>query len=69
MNAPEKLRALIDGLNKRKAAGPVTGGDGRMQSEALNTSAMARNMAMDRYKLGSASEVKKTLPLAQLVRK
>jgi len=69
MNQITQLRALIDGLHKRQAKGPVTGGDNRMQVEAINTSAIARNMAQDRYRPGAAGEVKKTLPLAQLVRK
>lgn len=65
MTASEKLRALIDNINKAKAEAPRTGGDGRMQAEAVNTSAVARNMAMDRFKVGGS--VGKTLPLKQLM--
>lgn len=65
MNAPEQLRSLVDQLNKAKALTPKTGGDGRMQAEAINTSAMARNMAMDRFKVNG--KVWKPLPLAQLM--
>lgn len=49
MTPHEKLRSLIDRLNKRPSY--PTGGDGRMTAEAINTSAMARNLAKDRYKI------------------
>jgi len=62
MNTQERLRALVDRLNKQTAKLP-TGGDGRMVTEVLNTSAIARNQAMDRYKKGKTS---KTLPLREL---
>lgn len=63
MTPHEKLRALIDQFNKQKT--PSTGGDNRTNAEVMNTSAIARNMAMDRFKI--APEVR-TLPLRQLMR-
>jgi hypothetical protein len=62
MNPQEKLRALIDKVNKQTPKLP-TGGDGRMTAEALNTSAIAKNQAIDRYK---KSNVVRTLPLREL---
>jgi hypothetical protein len=61
MTPHEKLRTLIDKLNKQPRV--PTGGDNRMTAEALNTSAIARNQAMDRYKPG---KVARTMPLREL---
>lgn len=62
MTPHEKLRTLIDKVNKQKQQLP-TGGDGRTVEEAINTSAIAKGQALDRYKKGS---VAKTLPLREL---
>ena len=56
-----RLRALVDSANKQKT--PATGGDGRTMAEVMNTSAIAKGQAMDRYKV---SKVVKTLPLKEL---
>lgn len=48
MNQLEQMRALIDRANKQEKW--PTGGDGRMTAEALNTSAIAKNQAIDRTK-------------------
>ena len=71
MKPQTKLRAQIDKANKDAAKAPAraTGGDGRMQAEVLNTSAIMRNLAMDRFKLANPGTVRKTVPLAQLMRK
>ena len=61
MSPHEKLRSLIDKLNKQPQQ--VTGGDGRMTAEAINTSAVAKGQAIDRYKPG---KVAKTRPLREL---
>lgn len=48
MTPHEKLRALIDKLNKDSRL--PTGGDTRITAEAINTSAIAKNQALDRFK-------------------
>lgn len=63
MTPQAKLRALIDSLNK--AARLPTGGDGRMTEEALNTSAIAKGQAMDRYKPAVAMKPKSLKELQQ----
>jgi len=47
MTGPQRVRATVDKLNKRKAMRPPmpTGGVERMQAEAVNTSANARGLA------------------------
>lgn len=62
MTPQERLRALIDKVNKQTPRLP-TGGDGRTTAEALNTSAIAKGQAMDRYKVNKAV---RTLPLREL---
>ena len=62
MTPHEKLRTLIDKLNKQRPVLP-TGGDGRMTAEAVNTSAIAKGQAIDRNKLG---KVVTTQPLREL---
>lgn len=62
MTPHEKLRALIDKTNKQKQQLP-TGGELRTTEEAINTSAIAKGQAIDRYKKGN---VAKTLPLREL---
>lgn len=62
MTPQERLRALIDKVNKQTPRLP-TGGDGRMTTEALNTSAIAKGQAMDRYRV---NKVVRTLPLKEL---
>ena len=47
-NHLEQMRALVDRANKQEKW--PTGGDGRMTVEALNTSAIAKNQAIDRTK-------------------
>ena len=47
-NHLELMRALVDRANKQEKW--PTGGDGRMTAEALNTSAIAKNQAIDRTK-------------------
>ena len=47
-NHLEQMRALVDRANKQEKW--PTGGDGRMTAEALNTSAIAKNQAIDRTK-------------------
>jgi hypothetical protein len=61
MNPHEKLRALIDKLNKQPYT--PTGGDGRMIAEVQNTSAIAKGQAIDRSKPG---KVARTKPLREL---
>jgi len=61
MSPHEKLRALIDKLNKQPHL--PTGGDGRMTVEAVNTSAIAKGQAIDRYKPGKVAQTK---PLREL---
>lgn len=61
MSPHEKLRALIDNLNKQPYQS--TGGDKRMTAEAINTSAIAKGQAIDRYKPG---KVARTKPLREL---
>ena len=48
MNHLEQMRALVDRANKQEKW--PTGGDGRMTAEALNTSAIAKNQAIDMTK-------------------
>jgi hypothetical protein len=62
MSQQDRLRELIDRLNKQKPNLP-TGGDNRTLAEALNTSAIAKGQAIDRNKKG---KVAKTLPLREL---
>ena len=62
MNTQERLRALIDKVNKQTPKLP-TGGDGRMTAEALNTSAIAKGQAMSNSKVANAP---RTLPLREL---
>ena len=62
MNSLEKLRALVDKANKNKT-GP-TGGDNRMQSEVMNTSAIAQMQAAERSKVGQAV---KPMRLAEMI--
>ena len=47
-NHLEQMRALVDRANKQEKW--PTGGDGRMTAEVLNTSAIAKNQAIDRAK-------------------
>ena len=61
MSPHEKLRSLIDKLNKQSHL--PTGGDGRMTAEAVNTSAVAKGQAIDRYKPGKVAQTK---PLREL---
>jgi len=61
MSPHEKLRALIDKLNKQPRQS--TGGDGRVTAEALNTSAIAKGQAIDMYKPGKVAQ---TRPLKEL---
>ena len=61
MSPHEKLRSLIDKLNKQSHL--PTGGDGRMTAEAINTSAVAKGQAIDRYKPGKVAQ---TRPLREL---
>ncbi len=56
-----KLRALIDNMHKQQT--PSTGGDGRMMEEVMNTSAIAKGQALDRYKVAG---VARTMPLREL---
>jgi hypothetical protein len=56
-----KLRALIDNMHKQQT--PSTGGDGRMMEEVINTSAIAKGQALDRYKV---TGVARTMPLREL---
>lgn len=65
MNVQERLRALIDNINKQTPK-PPTGGDGRMTAEMLNTAAVARGQAMDRSKMQDAV---RTIPLRELQNK
>jgi hypothetical protein len=62
MTPQDKLRALIDKLNKQTPRLP-TGGDNRMAAEAINTSAIAKSQAIDRNKSAKAVS---TLPLREL---
>jgi hypothetical protein len=61
MSPHEKLRSLIDKLNKQPHQS--TGGDGRMTVEVANTSAIAKGQAIDRYKPGKIAQ---TMPLREL---
>ena len=61
MTPQEQMRKLIDNLHKQPSI--ATGGDKRSTAEAINTSAIARNQAMDRTKLG---KVAKTVSLREL---
>ena len=61
MSPHQKLRSLIDNLNKQSRL--PTGGDGRMTAEAINTSAVAKGQAIDRNKPG---KVVQTKPLREL---
>lgn len=65
MTPHEKLRALVDRVNKNSAKRPATGGDGRMGEEAMNTGAVAQNQAM----MNKALPMGQTLPLRDLQRK
>ena len=47
-NHLEQMRALVDRANKQEKW--PTGGDGRMTAEVLNTSAIAKNQAIDMTK-------------------
>ena len=47
-NHLEQMRALVDKANKQEKW--PTGGDGRMTAEVLNTSAIAKNQAIDMTK-------------------
>lgn len=62
MGSLERLRALIDKVNKQTPKLP-TGGDGRMTAEALNTSAIAKGQAMSNSKIANAA---RTLSLREL---
>jgi len=62
MTPQDKLRALVDKLNKQTPRLP-TGGDNRMTAEVMNTSAIAKSQAIDRNKLAKAVG---TLPLREL---
>lgn len=56
-----RLRALVDSANKQKT--PATGGDGRTMAEVMNTSAIAKGQALDRYKV---TGIARTMPLREL---
>jgi hypothetical protein len=56
MTPHEKLRSLIDKLNKQPHV--PTGGDGRVAGEVLNTSAIAKGQAIDRTKPGKVARTK-----------
>lgn len=66
MTPEAKLRALVDRLNKNAAKAPATGGDARMQSEVVGTSAIARNQAMERTR---KAQPVRPMPLRELQRK
>lgn len=61
-----RLRALVDGLNKRQAQRTFlpTGGDSRNSQEAAETGAAAQGLAMVRNKKGGPP---KPLSLAELI--
>lgn len=42
----EQIRAILDGMRKRAALLPSTGGEYRSTEEAMNTGARAKNLAM-----------------------
>ena len=67
MNNLSKLRSLIDATNKTQAKLPhsVTGGDGRMTSEAMNTNAIARGHGQQRRIPREVGHV----PLRELVKR
>ena len=56
MTPHAKLRALIDNLNRQSQL--PTGGDTRLTEEALNTSAIAKGQALDRFKPAVAMKPK-----------
>jgi hypothetical protein len=68
MTPEQRIRSLVDRVNKAKAARPKlpTGGDQRSLAEAVNTGANARNLAQTNLKVG---QVGATEPLAALIRK
>lgn len=65
MTPHEKLRALVDRVNKRAAKANPTGGDNRMGEEAMNTGAVARNQAL----MNKVPKPVRPMPLHELQRK
>lgn len=68
MTPAQRVRSLVDQLNKKQALRPrmPSGGDQRSLAEAINTGANARNLAQMTVKVGQPGA---TEPLAAMIRK